>query len=185
VYLVDSASLGGADHATALAKSPQFSRGAAGAGGIATFEDNDGTRWILVSSLGPVSGDAASGTSNSSVTNGAIAAFKVVDQGGAPALQPAWTSRDLIAPATPAIVNGVVFALSTGENVQVPAAQRAQRSSNAILYALDLTTGKELWNSGTSIAAAVHGVGPAVDDSQVYVAGSDGTLYAFGFVIDR
>ena len=37
--------------------------------------------------------------------------------------------------------------------------------------------GKALWDSGTTIASPVHAIGPAVDDSQVYVVTTDGTLY--------
>ena len=36
-----------------------------------------------------------------------------------------------------------------------------------------------------NITAPVHGIGPAVDDSQVYVVTTDGTFYAFGFVVER
>ena len=68
----------------------------------------------------------------------AIAAFRVVDKGGAPALERAWTSRKMASPRTPIVVNGVVFALAGGNS-----------GTNAVLYALDPATGKELWNSGT------------------------------------
>ena len=47
-------------------------------------------------------------------------------------------------------MNGVVFALSTGEylapaNATPTAEQRAQRSTPAVLYALDSATGEEIW----------------------------------------
>lgn len=54
-----------------------------------------------------------------------------------------------------------------------------------ILYALDAATGKELWNSGTTITSFVHGVGPSAGDSQVYVVTHDGTVYAFGIPLER
>ena len=54
-----------------------------------------------------------------------------------------------------------------------------------MLYALDAATGKELWNSGTSITSPVFGVGPSGGDSQVYVVTHDGTLYAFGMPMER
>ena len=47
-------------------------------------------------------------------------------------------SRNMPSPRTPIIVNGVVFALAGGNS-----------GANAVLYALDPATGKELWNSGT------------------------------------
>jgi outer membrane protein assembly factor BamB len=59
------------------------------------------------------------------------------------------------------------------------------RASNAVLYALDAATGKELWTSGTTITSPVRGVGPSAGDSQVYVAASDGTLYVFGMPMER
>jgi hypothetical protein len=187
LYVLDSASLGGSDHKTPLAKTAPYANGSGdfAAGALSTFEEADGTRWVLVPAGGPASSDTKYPTTNGAVTNGAIAAFKLVDSAGALTLQPAWISRDMTTPATPSIVNGVVFALATGENTQVPAGQRAQRSSAAVLYALDAQTGKELWNSGTSIASFVHGIGPAANDSQVYVMGYDGTVYVFGWVVER
>jgi outer membrane protein assembly factor BamB len=122
------------------------------------------------------------------VTTGAIAAYKLVDQAGAPTLQPAWTSRDMVSPAPPTIVNGVVFAISSGEyrgaDAQM-AAQRVQRSKPAVLYALDAATGKELWSSGTTIASFVRGVAPSAGDGQVYVVTFDGTVYAFGIPLEH
>jgi outer membrane protein assembly factor BamB len=149
--VLDAASLGGSDHKTPLHKSGRYERvGRFAAGALSTFEEADGTRWVVVASAGPVHADAKYSVSNGTVTNGAISAFKVTDASGAVTLQPAWVSRDMTSPVTPTIVNGVVFAIASGENVQVPAAQRAQRSTNAVLYALDAQTGKELWNSGTT-----------------------------------
>jgi outer membrane protein assembly factor BamB len=187
VYLLDGAQLGGADHRTPLAKSPLYTSGMGefAAGAVSTFEDTTGARWLLVASAGPIHAEAKAAASNGPVTSGAIVAFKLIDQGGVLSLQPAWVSRDMTAPVTPTIVNGVVFALASGENVQVAAAQRAQRSTPAILYALDAATGRELWTSGTSIGSFVHAIGPAANDSQVYVVGHDGTLYTFGFDVER
>jgi outer membrane protein assembly factor BamB len=116
---------------------------------------------------------------NGTVTAGTLVAFTVVDQNDAPTLQPQWTSRDLASPVTPVVVNGVVFALASGE------AKGRGRASNAVLYALDAATGKELWTSGTTITSPVRGVGPSAGDSQVYVAASDGTLYVFGMPMER
>ena len=65
------------------------------------------------------------------------------------------------------------------------AGARAQRPTPAVLYALDGATGKELWTSGTTITSSVRGVGPSAGDSQVYVVASDGTLYAFGMPAER
>lgn len=180
VYVLDS---------TAMAEGPlmsaRFASAGAATGALASWADADGARWILVPSSGtPI--PAIGFTSNGAVTNGAILAFKVIDQGGKPALQPAWASRDLTSPVAPMVMNGVVFALSTGEfRGAATAAARAQRSSPAVLYALDGTTGREYWNSGRTMTAFVHDVSPSGSDSQVYVVTFDGTLYAFGMSMER
>ena len=110
---------------------------------------------------------------NGSVSNGAVVAFKVVDQGGKLSLQPGWVSRDLTAPLPPIVVNGLVFALAGGT-----------ASKPAILYALEGKTGKELWNSGTTIAGQVLPTGGMSESaSQLYLATADSTIYAFGIPI--
>ena len=179
VYVLDSASLGGADHKTPLHKSSQISASMGDTTGIASWQDSAGTRWIVATVSGPVHADTKVAMANGTVSGGTLVAFSLVDQNDAPTLQPQWTSRDLAGPVTPAIVNGVVFALASGE------AKGRGRGSNAVLYALDAATGKELWASGTTITSPVRGVGPSAGDSQVYVAASDGTLYAFGMPIER
>src|SRR5262249_12949724 len=105
---------------------------------------------------------------------------------GKASLEPGWLSRDLIAPLPPIVVNGVVFALSSGESTRERSAeQRAQRSANAVLYALDAKTGKELWSSGDTIKSFVHNGGLSSGGSQVYIGTYDGTLYAFGFPMEH
>ena len=119
-------------------------------GALATWQDAAGTRWLAAPS------------------RNSIAAWKVIDQGGAPALQPGWTSREIASPLAPIIVNGVVFAVSG--------------SSPAVLYGLDGATGKELWNSGRTITSfAPHSAGLAASTGQVYVVTYDNTIYTFGF----
>jgi outer membrane protein assembly factor BamB len=173
VYLLDASSLGGADHKTPLARSSAAE--AATISGLATYEDAAGTRWILAS----ISTSRAVSTSMGPVTNGTIAALKVTTENGVVSVQPAWLSRDLLSPATPTVINGVVFALSTG------AARAGGPSGGAVLYALDAATGKELWNSGTTMVGPASPIGPAANDSQVYVVTVDGTLYTFGFQVER
>ena len=95
----------------------------------------------------------------------------------------------MVSPLTPAIVNGVVFALSSGEfrssDPQLTAAQRAQRSSPAVLYALDAATGKELWNSGSTITSFVHSGGLCGRRRPGVCRRHDGTQYAFGFPMEH
>jgi outer membrane protein assembly factor BamB len=104
-------------------------------------------------------------------TAASVAAWKVADQSGALSLESGWTSRELASPLAPVIVNGVAFTASTG--------------SAPVLYALDASTGKDMWNSGKKIAAPVHGGGVSVGNSQVYLGTDDGTLYVFGFPIEH
>jgi hypothetical protein len=178
LYILDAAAPGGADHKTPLFVSPPVATVAAGKGihgALTTWQDGE-TRWILAPFSGALSAEAK---------NGGIAAYKVVEQGGKLSLQAGWTSRDLTSPAAPIVVNGVVFALSTGENMNVAPEQRATRSAPAVLYALDGTTGKEMWTSGRTIAGFSHSGGLASGASKVFVSTHDGTLYAFGYMIVR
>ena len=154
LYLLDGASLGGADHKTPLHVTAKYT--AAGAGmALATWEDQ-GTRWILATAAGSApAGRAAAGRSAAATaTGGSVVAFQLVDQNGTLTLERGWTSRPLTSPLAPIVVNGVAFVASSGEfrgsaAGQLTAAQRAQRSVPAVLYALDAATGAELWNSGT------------------------------------
>jgi outer membrane protein assembly factor BamB len=169
---------------TAPFSSPEFETGS-----LASWQGSDGTRWLLAPAGGSVAAAAGFASGNGEVNNGAIVAFEVVEENGAPTLRPRWVSRDMVSPLPPVIINGVVFALSSGEyrsnDPQLTAAQRAQRSSTAILYALDAVTGKELWNSGGAITSFVHSGGLAAGGGRVYVGGYDGTQYAFGFYLER
>ena len=128
------------------------------AGALASWEDSAGARWLLSGSAGN------------------IVAWKVLEHNGAPSLQPGWVSRDMVSPLPPMILNGVVFAVAGG---------RQQPATRAVLYALDATTGKELWSSGNTITSFVHGEALSGGGSQVYVGTHDGTLYAFGFPIEH
>jgi outer membrane protein assembly factor BamB len=122
---------------------------------LVSWLDGQGTRWIAVPS--------ARG----------IDTFKVVEQEGKAVLQPGWTSRPIAAPLKPLVINGVLFAASSGS-----------RAAPAVLYAIDAATGKELWNSGSAITSTARG-GLSGGQGNVYVPGSDSTLYAFGFDIAK
>jgi hypothetical protein len=170
LYLLDSASLGGADHKTPLAQSAPYASSVAGA--LATWEA-EGERWVLASSAGALNPSADFPVKNGSVSNGAVVAFKVVEQNGRVSLQPVWVSRDLTSPLPPIVVNGIVFALSGGS-----------AAKPAVLYGLDGKTGKEIWNSGTTITGVVLPTGGMSESaSQLYLATADSTIYAFGIPI--
>ena len=151
LYLLDSANLGGSDHKTPLA-SVSFAASGADAGALASWEDAAGVRWVLV------------GAPNN------VMAYKVVDQGGKYTLQTGWTSPNIASPLPPIVVNGIVFAVASGAG-----------SKPAVLYALDGATGKELFNSGSTMTGPVMRTGGlAASAGQLYIAGADSTVYAFG-----
>ena len=133
-------------------------------GGLSTWQDADGTRWVLV----PVWGR------NGSAPNGSISAFKVEEQAGKTVLTPAWVSRDMISPLPPVIASGVVFALSAGNG-----------STRATLYALDAATGKELYSSRNLITAPASLAGMTISNGRVYFSTLDGTMYAFGMFMEH
>ena len=141
IHLVDALTLTGA----AFPASAQ--------GSLATWADSAGTRWIVAPS------------------KDSLAAWKVTDQGDAPALETGWTSSQISAPLAPIVVNGVVFVVSN--------------SPAAVLHALDGATGKELWNSGKTMTAPVRNGSLSGSGSQLYIGTSDGTIYAFGFPIEH
>jgi len=158
IEILDTANLKGSP---AAVSSALLTAGTGGPSALSSWQDPAGTRWILAAE------------------QATVVAFKVVDQGGSVSVQRGWKSRDLTAPATPMIVNGVIFALATGENRDL------NRSVPAVLYALDGTSGKELWNSGKTMTSFVHGATLSGGASQIYATTHDGTLYVFGFPIEH
>jgi outer membrane protein assembly factor BamB len=69
-------------------------RSSVGATALATFDEVDGTRWLVASSANKLS------------------AFKVIEKDGKPALGAAWSSHEIDSPLAPIVVNGVVFTAS-------------------------------------------------------------------------
>jgi len=65
-------------------------------GGLSTWEDDDGGRWVAAPS------------------SGSIVAYKLEEKDGKPALVKAWTSREMNNPQPPVITSGVLFAVSAG-----------------------------------------------------------------------
>ena len=185
LHLLDGSSPGGADHQTPLYATPVLTSRWAG-GALAGYEDANGGRWVLASAGGPVNGLPAA---NGAVTNGAVIALKLTDQNGKLSLEPEWASHDMMSPLPPMVIGSVIFALSSGEyrsaDASVSVAQRVQRSTPAVLYALDTATGKELWSSGGKITSFAHSGGLSAGAASVYVSTYDSTLYAFGFPLER
>jgi hypothetical protein len=174
LYLLDAASLGGGDHKTPLAVSGKYT--AAGAGSaLATFQDESGGRWIF--------------TTASVTGSERIVAFKLIDENGKLSLASGWESGNLTSPLAPIVVNGLVFAVSSGEfrgasSPPLSAAQRAQRSVPAVLQVLDAATGRAMWSSGTTITSFARGELSA-GGGQVYLVTYDNQLYAFGIPLEH
>jgi hypothetical protein len=162
-------------------------------GSLSSWQDADGTRWILAPVTGPLHSDLKLPVTNGPTPNGSIVAFKVQDQDGKATLSPAWVSRDLASPLPPVIANGVVFALSAGEFTRqiktsdgiTTVDEHPKGSTRATLYAFDAQTGKELWSSKNLVPVPASLTGLTVANGRVYFGGIDGTLYAFGMYMER
>ena len=169
--------------------SPVYSSADFTPGALATWRGPDGAAWIVAPSGGRTASSVNFPMTNGSVSNGALTAWKIVDQEGVPALDPGWVSRDMVSPLSPIIVNGVVFAVSSGEfrsnDSSIGAVERARRSSPAVLYALDGASGQVLWESGDSIASFARGMALSAGGGYVYLVTHDGTLHSFGFPMEH
>jgi outer membrane protein assembly factor BamB len=181
LFLLDAQTLGGDDHKTALYETAPIS--SAGIwGGLSTWEDADGTRWVLAPVWGALASNLKSLTTNGNAPHGSIVAFKLEEHDGKPMLTPAWVSRDMSSPEPPVITSGVVFAVSAGEYTRD---QRPVGSSHAVLYALDGATGKEMYSTGNQVTAPANLTGVTVANGRVYFTTTDNTLYAFGIFLER
>lgn len=179
VVLLDAASLGGADHGTALATSvPLAGTGASVTRDAIALWQQDATTQILV----PVSGPLATAVprTNGLAARGSVVALAVRETSGTLALDPVWTSGPLTAPATPLIVNGVVFALGTGAPARAGVA-----ATGATLHAYDGTTGKRLWSSGPTMTGRASTGSLWSGLGQVYVGTESGTVHVFGVDDER
>ena len=185
INLLNGESLG----ETQAYRSPVYSVADFASGTLSTWRDEGGATWVLAPSGGTAASSVNFPVTNGTLSNGSITAWKVVDKDGEPALEPGWVSRDMVSPLPPIVVNGVVFAVASGEfrgsDSSIGAAERVQRSSPAVLYALDGATGKVLWESGDSIASFAHGMAMSAGGGYVYLVTHDGTLHSFGFAMEH
>jgi outer membrane protein assembly factor BamB len=192
-FLMDSKSLGGANHQTPLYRTPLVSnknvnfQTEGSWGSFASWEGKDGVRWVLAPIGGPVAVDFP--LSYGPTPNGGIIALKVTETAGKTELTPAWVSRDMMSAEPPVVANGVVYVLAAGEFTAqandedgglYSFEERVKRSIPAKLYALDAVTGKELYSSGDQIASFLHQAGIAVAGGRVIFGTFDGTIYCFG-----
>lgn len=208
LYLLDRDNFGGADHRTSLYTTPRFcndieafdAKGIWGA--LATWQDPQGTAWVVAPFYGPVSTAFHAPIEHGRPTTGGAAAFKVVQQDGKWRLDPAWLSVNMDMGEEAVVANGIVFVFASGENTHqqrteypwnvtppptptIPAyaqqsANRIVGSTHATLYALDGETGKVLWSSGDQITSWNHFSGISEANGRVYIGTYDGNMYCFG-----
>jgi outer membrane protein assembly factor BamB len=204
VYLLDGDSLGGPTHQAPLYASSRWGndearlhdRGVWGA--MATWQDNQGRRFLALSMLGPVGKNAPPFRyTNGPAADGSVMAFEVRRDAATakPTLVPLWISRELHAPDVPVVANGVVYTFQSGKNSTETRAAGAGRGAargaganaaakpvplgtNAILYAFDAETGKQLFSF--ELDSFNHFTNPVVAGGNVYAVSWDGKLYAFG-----
>jgi hypothetical protein len=178
IYILDADSLGGADHHTPAFRSDVIvtpSKTDGFRNNFATYLDDKGVRWVFAAVRGKVANEFP--TKNGDAATGSIVAFKLTFDSGKPTLTPAWQSRDMVSPSAPAIINGLVVALSTGESI------KSKKGAPAILYVMDADTGKQIYAGDKATTYSTGGV--AVANAQIYFATHDGTLYAYGIPLER
>ncbi|RZU41074.1 PQQ-binding-like beta-propeller repeat protein [Edaphobacter modestus] len=192
-YLLDSKSIGGADHQTPLFRSELIANANVNFqtegtwGSFAAWKDEGGTQWVLAPNGGPTT--VKFPINYGETPNGGIIAFKVEEKDGKTVLANAWQSRDMLTAEPPVVANGLVFVLAggefTGQTNEVEgglysAEDRIKRSVPAKLYVLDAKTGKELYSSGNEIASFLHQAGLSVAGGRILFGTFDGTVYCFG-----
>ena len=197
IWLLDTASLGGEDHRTPVYRTPLVCNdevhfaGAGVWGALSTWEEANGTRWILMPFWGPKHPAFKAPLEHGPVMHGAVAAFTLEARaGGRLELVPKWLSRDMPLADPAVIANGVVFGYGSGEDATQStadiglayntSANRIAHSGRAMLYALDARTGAELWSSGDTITSFNHFSSLSIANGRVYIGTYDGKLYAFG-----
>ncbi|MDX2181781.1 MAG: PQQ-binding-like beta-propeller repeat protein [Bryobacteraceae bacterium] len=195
IYLLDAKKLGGEDKRTPLFRSKLLTNeevhfaGRGFWGAMATYESEKGDRWLYAPAWGPQAPQSDKFEKEHGETpDGSIMAFKVDTVDGKPVLKNVWRSRNMNMAEPPVVVNGMVFAISSGENVkQVDANGRLLSSADranapagkAVIYAFDAETGAELWNSGDAMKSFTHFGGLAVANGRIFAVAYDNTLYAF------
>jgi outer membrane protein assembly factor BamB len=208
IYLLDGKSLGGDTHGQALYASPVLANEDRALeekgiwGSPAVWIENNQQTWVYFSVWGRLAKTAPPfPITNGDTPHGSILAFKVRNSAsGKPTLEPGWISTDMNLPDAPAVSNGVLYALATGENPRqdhvlgiiqyksteewkrnlLTTAERSAGTHPAVLKALDARTGKLLYQSGDAMKTWVHFTGLAVAAGRVFAVDHESRLYCFG-----
>jgi hypothetical protein len=191
ILLLKAASLGGSDHATPLHASAALGSAIASPA-LATWQEMTITPppAPAAAPAGAPAGGGPAGPLQPTITYGTrwilattangVTALKLTGASASPALAPGWTAQGLTTPETPIVVNGVVFALSTGRP-----STATGRGTAAVLRAYDGVSGKEIWTSGKTMTTFASPGSFWSALSQIYIGTNDGTLHAFGFLDER
>jgi hypothetical protein len=174
--LLDAASLGGADHHTPLFETSPVAKAGEKHGwdGFATWQDKQGTFWVVASISTAVTLNDGAAKLNGPTTHGGIMAFKIAETDGKFTLNPVWVSEDMVNPAPPRMANGVVIALSAGNP-----------STHARLFVLNAATGAALYSSKDEIPTYADLSGVSVGDSHAFFTDHDNVLYSFGIGLEH
>ena len=172
LVVLDAASLGGSDHKKPLSETAALTKPGIKHGwdSLATWQDTDGTTWVIASISAPVSIPSL----KASAAHGAVAAFKLDDADGKPVLTPTWMSGDMVNPAPARIANGTAIVLAGGN-----------ATTHAKLLVLDAKAGKELYSSKESIPTYANRSGVAVGDSHAFFTDHNNVLYSFGIALEH
>lgn len=196
IYLLDAEHVGGPDHKTPLYRSPLLANedadfaGRGFWGAFASAEDQQKDRWLYAPAAGPAASGVKFPIANGDAPHGSIMAFRILVKDGKYEAAPAWISRDMDLPEPPIVAGGLVFAVSNGEfarqskgtegGLYSSAERAAKHVGHAVLYALDMTTGKELYSSGETMPGWTHFSGISISGGKVFITTFDSNVYAFG-----
>jgi hypothetical protein len=198
IFMLDTKSLGGADHKTPLFCSPLYTNEEVNFatkgfwGAFSTWRTrrvHDGC--TLRPGVPPPARRFP--IQYGETPHGSVMAFKVELAGGKPSLTPVWNSVDMSVPTPAVIVNGMIFAMADGDYAPqfgsggnlLNTQERLAKTGHATIYVLDAATGIVLYSTGDAIRGFSHFGGLAVAGVQVYVTAHDGSIYAFGLGIPQ
>ncbi len=181
VYLLDSRSLGGADHHTPLFATSELMgrhknvQGNGLHGLFSTWLDVDsGTRRFYACVNGRLRKSSVFSTYRAADT-GSVIAFDLKGTTERPTLEPIWSSGPIITPSPAVIADGMIFVLS-------PAGPQASNATT--LLVLDAITGKDLYSAVVSNSTAPAS-GLAVANGRIYFTGRDNAVYCIGIPAEQ